>query len=793
MITVRFFFHTGIRRPLFSQVTLGGSWDNGGKFSGNWTDRPMQEITLPDGSLSYRTTVDFDDGEAGKFFEWGVRADGPGGNAQWMIAAEAKDWKRNDRVREFTLSSSGQQEEYYLTHLSYLGSNIQKAAGPDSVRFAVWAPNAQEVWLVLGDPASGYIGDSGEGVIERHRMRPVKGGVWETTITVKNVDNTIYLYEIRNDAGRTVYRTDLYSRCQVGSGDRDPKGAQYAGTPIDLDGRVSCSYVVDPAKIEHPISSNPIDRPSYVTEADFWKDEFDPQRPLPKRLEDLVIYELHVGALAFGQNRPGNIADAVALIPYLQELGVNAVELLPIQEYSGKIGWGYGTTHFCAIEFSSGGPDHLKTFVRACHRQGIAVIVDVVYNHYPPEADRAEWMYDTVSHEKNCYYWYEGKQADYGIPEGGYIDNLSTGFAPAFHDEMVRKLFTSSAVSLMLDFHIDGFRADQTTSIHSYPVIHADGTEASQARIFGAKFLREWVRTLRLVRPNAFLIAEDHSLWPEVTKPSDSGGIGFNATWYNDFYHHLIGDTHRTPNLIISAGYGGNWPLDMSYFGGLMAQTNGTKIVFHESHDECGNSQNDGRRSCRTIMAAVHKEDPAELTAMLRGYAEGRSRFAAGMALLSAGVPMFFMGEEIGAAKCYRHDTWLDNREDLRGAKADSGADLFRFYGDLIRLRMRIPALRSSKFRVLHVHNANRVIAFKRGDGDSEALVLATLSNDPYAGGYTISHPDLWDASWREVFSSDASQYGGISYGNSGATLFSRNGSFHAVIPPNGFVVFERV
>ena len=104
-------------------------------------------------------------------------------------------------------------------------------------------------------------------------MKPVKGGVWETTVNVKNVDNTIYLYEIRNDEGRTVYRTDLYSRCQVGSGDQDPKGARYTGTPIDLDGRVSCSYVVDPARIGHPISPNPVERPIYMMryEADFWK------------------------------------------------------------------------------------------------------------------------------------------------------------------------------------------------------------------------------------------------------------------------------------------------------------------------------------------------------------------------------------------------------------------------------------------------------------------------------------------------------------------------------------------
>ncbi len=788
MKKVNFSFHTGIRRSLFTNVTLWGSWDASGLFSTQWSSYPMKQTKGSDGSYSYSTTTSLADTETGRLFEWGVKLDGPGGKDLWAIASEVDDSQSNACVRRFVLQKSGQKEAYYLTHLSLFGANILKAFKPDKVRFAVWAPNAQAVSLAIGDPAIGYIGDQGQGIIGRHPMKPAAAGVWEVTIPVENADDAVYMYEIKNDAGTTVYRTDLYSRCQAGSGTIDPRGTAYSGNPLDLDGKASCSQIVDPSKIEHPIHSN-----RYVSEKEFWKGEFTPGKPLPDSLDDCVIYELHVGAIAGMQSRPGTLDDAIALIPYLEELGVNAVELLPLAEFSGNVGWGYGATHFNAIEYSTGGPDHLKAFVKACHQHGIAVILDVVYNHYAPDAERAQWMYDTVSHEKNSYYWYEGKPSDYAIDTGGYIDNESTGWAPRFCEETVRKLFISSAVAMILDLHIDGFRVDQTTSIHSYSKLHANGAEAVQAKIFGIKFLREWVRTLRLIKPNVFLTAEDHSGWDSVTTASAQGGIGFDAVWYADFYHHLIGDTLRTPNLIANAGYGGNWPLDMTFFGGLMQNTSPSKIVFHESHDECGNSRNQGVQSGRTIMVAVQQNDPSNLTGMIRHYAEARTRFAAGMTLLSAGIPMFFMGEEVGAAKYYTHDAWIYNREDLMNDKNTTGAFLFKFYQDIIRLHLRIPALRSPDIQILHTHNDNRVIAFKRRAENSEALIIATLSNAPFSNGYTIHHNSLSDAGWREIFNSDAAMYRGSGIGNCGATLQSLGGWFNAVVPANGFVVFERV
>jgi 1,4-alpha-glucan branching enzyme len=153
---------------------------------------------------------------------------------------------------------------------------------------------------------------------------------------------------------------------------------------------------------------------------------------------------------------------------------------------------------------------------------------------------------------------------------------------------------------------------------------------------------------------------------------------------------------------------------------------------------------------------------------------------------------MFFMGEEIGATKLYTNENWYDNRENLWGEKSGRGGNLFRFYRELIALRRRLSALRSAHLKVVHVHDDNRVIAFKRWGERSEALVIASLSNQPYPAGYTLYHDHIPGGTWREVFSSDSANYGGLNYGNGGATLNNASGSFSAVLPPNGFVVFER-
>jgi 1,4-alpha-glucan branching enzyme len=826
LIDVTFEYLTGLNRPLYSAARLSGTWDAAGRFSSQWTAQPMEAFTAEDGCPAFRATVHLDDSQVGRAFRWGVFLDGPGRTNVWGIAQEINERDSRERYRSFTLAGAGQRERYHLTYCRHLGANKLIVAGQadPAMRFACWAPNARAVDLVFGDRAGGYIWPDGRGETARYPMQQGPDGVWTVDGTTladlalfTDHGHRPYMFRVTKDDGSIAYRTDLYSRCQIGSGRRNPEADRsWNGTRQDLDGTKSCSVVVDPDRVcevfrQVDDAGNPVwPETRWLDQEDFWAGEFDPARPVPTRLRDLVIYEMHIDGLGVGRHARGILEDAIDLLDHLVDLGINCVELMPFSEYEGWASWGYGTSHYLALEYAGGGRDQFKHFVRDCHRRGIAVIMDVVYNHYSPDADRAEWAYDSNAHERNIYYWYEGRPSDYpGYEEaarrnpaqtpaghGGYIDNMSTGYAPRFSDESVRRMFCSSAAALVAEFHIDGFRVDQTTSIHSYAVLHANGQAADSARIFGAKFLREWTNTVNLVNPDAFLIAEDHSGWFAVTQPTDNGGLGFDATWYADYYHHLIGDASNDPSrarLLTIAGYGGDGALNMTAFAyGPLVYSADNHIHYHESHDEAGNSSYEAGgqriRSARTIVTAVNG---ANLSGETRRYAEARTRVIAGLTFTAPGVPMFFMGEEVGASEPYRFDDFLAHREDFPAMRQGVGATLFRFYQAGIALRKVHPGLKSTNIDVIHVHDANRLIAFRRWDGAEEFLVVASLNNVGFGGGYRIQSPRLGDGAWREVLNSDSAAFGGSDMRN-GGTVMSAGGSFTARVPMNSILVFQR-
>jgi 1,4-alpha-glucan branching enzyme len=799
---VTFVYDTGIRRKLFSNVRLRGTWDQAGKVNENWAETPMREVQGSDGAWTFEARVELAESERGKDFMWSVLHDGPLGLDRQGVVTEQQGEGHEALHRTFTLTEGANEQRYYLTHVRRLGARKVRVPGKEEcgLRFAVWAPNAQAVEVVFGDPAHGYIADDGTGIDGKRpviTLEKTDDGVWVAwpdkhpeLARFDDFAGAPYMYRIRQEDGALAYRTDLHSRAQMGTGDNNPDGAAYDGSPAQLNGVVSCSLVVDTDVVKESIAPNSGDE--LIPEDEFWRDEFSHATPFPHRIDDMVIYELHVGSLGFGEDRPGNLDDAIALLDYLTALGINAVELLPIAEANGTRTWGYGNSHHFAIESSAGGRDKFRHFVRACHQRGIAVIVDVVYNHYVPNGERAQWHYDSPKDENNIYYWYEGKPSDYPSPEGGYLDNLSTGFAPRFHEEMVRKLFISSAAALVLDFHVDGFRVDQTTSIHAYNVVHADGRAAGEANHQGAKFLRELSRTLRLIRPATLLTCEDHSDWVLVTEHPDGAGLGFDATWYSNFYHNLIGDTGRGPecaNLLKTAGMGGDGELAMDRFSETLAASGRKTVVYHESHDEAGNSEHSGR----TLMVAIAAEKGTPPpTGELRQIAEARVRFVAGMTLLSAGTPMFLMGEEIGAVKDFTYDGFMENREDLHGARKGSGKQLFRFYGDLIRLRRRHHTLATANIEITLVHNADRVLAFHRWKGPEHYLVVSTLSDTGWPDGYEINAPAVATGDWREIFNSDAVAYGGSGLSNDGS-VEAKDGSLTLKLPARSFVVLRHL
>lgn len=792
MITVDFSYLTGIKRSILRNARLSGSWDG-------WREHTMEAVTGEDGCPGFSARVELDDSLAGSRVQWGVRADGPQGCNLWAINLEVPDHGSAERYRELTLPQAGGAAEakYRFTLSRYLGAQkfYPPGAARPAVKFAVWAPNALQVDVVFGKLESGYIADDGTGIDPAHPAIALSRGpegIWESPPTGDFADfgGLPYMFRIRNAQGRTVYRTDIHSRWQVGRGDRDPSETAWDGSPETLDGGVSCSMVIDQDEVRKEFELTGPD-PEHIPDTEFWAAEFTPGLPVPARVEDLIIYELHVGSLGFGRNDAGTLRDAMALVPYLADLGVNAVELLPISETSGTLSWGYGDTHHFVIESSAGGRNSYKHFVRECHRHGIAVIQDVVYNHFDGRANRAQWEYDSGAPERNIYYWYEGHPSDYQHPNGGYLNNGSSGWTPRFYEEPVRQLFISSAAEFIEEFHVDGLRVDLTQAIHRDNSLMANGWGIGRANAMGQKFLREWSRTLQAIRPAVMLIAEDHTGWPAVTEKADSGGLGFDATWFADYYHHLIGDADSAggkARLLKEAGFGHDGPLDLGAFAGQLWATRGNKVVYHESHDEAGNAGG----SARTAVVAVNG---APLIGPTRKVAEARCRVVAGLTILSAGTPMFFMGEEIVAQRPCRYDNIVESKEDLHTERAGNGARMFRFYQDVIRLSRQSRAIRSHNIDIVHVNNTGRVIAFVRADGTSRVLVVATMNNHPFENGYAIqTGGDRLEAGlWHEAFNSDSSLYGGDDVGNFSAAIPVQNGRIELRLPANGLLVLEKV
>ncbi|RYH09203.1 alpha-amylase family glycosyl hydrolase [Tropicimonas sp. IMCC6043] len=850
MAQVTFWYHTGLTQRCLGETSvfhgrsplLAGSWDEAGRPSRDWTRSPMRQVEDESGCVAFTATVELD-AAPGQRLDWGVGLQGPHGGEVWAIPTEIGRSDSSARFCSFDVGDGAQEVRYRLTHLRWLGANrVRRAGGADGLRFVVWAPNAQAVELVFGatwdgtDPGrhpadralppdhirGGYIADDGSGRRSDLPAIPLTrcpDGTWVSDPRDPGLpeggvyrQHLPYMYRITREDGSVRYRSDIYSRLQIGRGAMNPRGAAFDGPVSDLSGSVSCSVTVDPDRVTAYLRESPPylegaepvwPERHFIDATEFWRDEFTEGRRPPNRIEDLIIYELHVGALGFGRPGPGTLEDAIGLLDHIAAAGFNAVELLPLAEFAGSgENWGYAPSHPFAIESSAGGRDHCKFFVRECHRRGLAVLLDVVFNHFAHDAERSTSAYDSPYPQNDFYYWYEGHPSQYRERDGGYLDNLSTAYAPRFSEEMVRKMFISSAIALLTEFHVDGFRVDQTTSIHSYNRLHADGRPVPAANAFGGKFLREFGRSLRMVRPDVLLIAEDHSGWEEITRPVEAGGIGFDARWFSDFYHNLAGDTGRagrSANLLrqaaVSMGRGG---LAMDLFASVLAATADRRVVYPESHDEAGNSSGafedrhmtDAGKEFTSHRSLVVAANAAPLIGATRAYAEARVRFAWGMTALSAGTPMTLFGEEVGAVKRFKYNAVLDHKEDLLGLAQRDGAGLYAFFREVNALRAARPALRKRQIEILYTHNANRVIAFSRWDEAETYLVVGSLNDRPFPHGYVLVHPRIGTRPWTEVFSSDDPGYGGDGICNPGP-IDSTSGAIDIRLPHAGFVVLR--
>ncbi|QSR84759.1 malto-oligosyltrehalose trehalohydrolase [Methylacidimicrobium sp. B4] len=464
----------------------------------------------------------------------------------------------------------------------------------DGCHFCVWAPNPSRCELSLVEP-----------VQRLHPMEKESAGYWTVTLPEAGPG---WLYRYRLEGEREF--PDPASRCQ-------PQG------------------VHGPSEV--------------VDEAFPWNDSSWRGLELP----DYVLYELHVGTFT----PEGSFAAILPRLPELRELGIRAIELMPLAQFPGRRNWGYDGVYPFAVQASYGGIRGLKTLVNGCHEAGLAVVLDVVYNHLGPEGNYLAQFgpYFTDS---------------YRTPWGAAIN-----FDGAGSDE-VRSYFLENARRWFAEFHIDALRLDAVHAIHdesAFPFLEELALRT-----------REWERELG--RP-LVLFAETDRNDPRLVRPRPAG-LGLPAQWCDDFHHALhsllTGEKHAyyvdfqgVSDLAQSLSQG--YVLD-GRFSAYRQRRHGAPpegierhqlVVFAQNHDQVGNRAHGDRLSNLVDFPS--------------------QKIAAAALLLSGFLPLLFMGEEYGERRPFPY--FVDHEDpELREAVRSGRRREFAAFHDVTGVEIPDPA-----------------------------------------------------------------------------------------------------
>ncbi|WP_436530190.1 alpha amylase C-terminal domain-containing protein [Actinoplanes sp. HUAS TT8] len=568
------------------------------------------------------------------------------------------------------------------------------------VAFRFWAPAARRVYVAL-DGVFTYLPDPDDELV----LDPATG------------DWTGFFPGV--EAG-TKYR--FYVIGAGGEGfKRDPQARE-----LELYGYPECDALV-------------VDESAYPWHDEDWT---------PPAAADLIVYQFHVGVFAATDamshdrrpHRTAKLLDAVQRVPYLAELGVTAVQPLPVVEFQGEWSLGYNGTDLFSPEMDycvdpralppyldivndllagkgagplkfeqlAGQANQLRAFVDICHRYGIAVVFDVVYNHAGGGLDPQSLDYVDLPEQPGPY------NNPYFSAEG-----WAGGRVFAFDRAPVREYLTANALMFLREYHADGLRFDEVS------VIDAKG---------GWTFCQELTTTLRAAAPEAVLIAEYWAEIPRLAVEPPPIGMGFTLA-----YSDRLRDVVRA--VIADRGAG---------VGRIVDGLNAPSWSYHclENHDLVLDM--DDHRAPRIAQLA----DPSNPRSW---YARSRSRVATGLLLTAPGVPMIFMGQEFLEDKLWSDSPGRTDRliwwDGALGGDPHM-ADFLRFSRDLIRMRRALPALRGGAVSIISVDETNRVVAFHRWvPGVGEDVVVVLTFSESTLHDYRLGLPR--PGRWREAFNSD--------------------------------------
>ncbi|TSJ77413.1 alpha-amylase family glycosyl hydrolase [Rariglobus hedericola] len=442
--------------------------------------------------------------------------------------------------------------------------------------------------------------------------------------------------------------------------------------------------------------------------------------------DQLVIYEMHIGTFHAEKGKgPGSFASAIEKIPYLVDLGINAIEIMPIAEFAGDLSWGYNPAHPFAVESAYGGPEALQEFVRVAHENGIAVILDVVYNHFGP-SDLSLWQFDGWSENGGGgIYFYNDWRAE--TPWGATRPDYGRG--------EVRSYIRDNARMWIADYGIDGLRWDMSLYIRTYRGNTDDPSDDAKEG-WG---LCQWINDeLRAEFPGVITLAEDlrDSEW--VVKPTGAGGAGFGAQWDAGFVHPVretlvvAADEHRDLDKVVGA-------LKSCYDGDAFK-----RVVYSESHDEVANGK-------ARLPSEINPAEPD-------GYpSRKRSSLGAALVMTAPGIPMIFQGQE------FLEDEWFRDEVPVDWTKLERFPGMHAFYRDLISLRRNSGGFSSGLggqyVETHHVNHESKVIGYHRkrdgGPGD-DVIVIVNLSTQPVLD-YAVGVPS--GGLWRVRLNSDSRAY----------------------------------
>jgi maltooligosyltrehalose trehalohydrolase len=473
-------------------------------------------------------------------------------------------------------------------------------------------------------------------------------------------------------------------------------------------------------------------------------------------LADLVIYELHVGTFTAA----GTFEAIVPRLPNLVELGVTAVELMPVAEFPGSRNWGYDGVHLFAAQSTYGGPRGLRRLVDACHAHGLSVILDVVYNHLGPEGNYLG--------EFGPYF-----TDRYRTPWGGAV-NFDGPEA-----EGVRRHFVENARAWVRECHVDGLRLDAIHAIFDASPTHIL-TEITTA-------VREEARALG--RP-MHIMAESHDNDRRIILPAAEGGIGLDAVWSDDFHHavhvRLTGerggyyaDFTEPRRLATALAEGFAFQGEYSeYFGRdrgtPSADLPGERfVVCVQNHDQVGNRAQGDRLSTIAPFEAV--------------------KLAAALLLVAPAVPLLFMGEEYGETSPFQFFTSFLDRGLAEAVKKGRTEEFSRFAwqgavpdpgepATFVRSRLNHPLAGAPRHRELYQYY-RRWLALRRthpalgarGKERAQAAIdakgtMLTLSRDAESGPGVRLIANLTNearpaptvpADWRLLLNSDDPRFAG--------------------------------